>query len=259
MLPTKRERNGQPPHRADKPLGLQRSPHAPAPAPAPHGGGPRPYPTHPPARRAWPRTRGSGRAPPAAPLRPRGIPVPRRAPRWGEKRGPERWPCSRGTPRAGKQRGAAPGEGGAEERALPPHAQAAPREVSSTWRRGRGCRGAAVSRGRPPVPFPSRGGREGGQAGWMRPELGQVRAQPPEREGAAPPSPALLGGRRSGLRRGAPEAALPAPVPASGGGSGAGRCPREGCGAQRGALRRYRGCRGSVRPWAAAGVVRERV
>lgn len=42
----------------------------------------------------------------------------------------------------------------------------------------------------------------------MRPELGQVRAQPLEREGAVPPSPALLGGRRSGLRRGAPEAAL---------------------------------------------------
>lgn len=96
----------------------------------------------------------------------------------------------------------------------------------------------------------------------MRPELGQVRAQPLEREGAVPPSPALLGGRRSGLRRGAPEAALRRRSPPQEGGaerSGAGRCPREGCGAQRGALRRYRACRGSVRPWAGLGVVREPV
>lgn len=88
------------------------------------------------------------------------------------------------------------------DRALPAHAQAAPLEVSWRWRRGGCCRGVVGScvrrtevSARPPAPFPSRAGRDGGQAGWS---AAGARAGAGAAAGGGRPLPSHVSRQRAG-------------------------------------------------------------
>lgn len=240
LLKTIRERNHRPPHQADKPLGLQRSPHTPQPSPSPS---PAPAPGPSPAqaqaqaqpqpstepgqalpspapRTASPRTRGCDCVPPAAPLRARTLPAKAPVQTVRQARA-----CPAGSPHAagrcseGEAQGAGTlavrprnaedslpaRRGGADRAFLPLRAQLPSREVSAGGAAGAAAGRPLAASARPPSP-PGRGETDAVRAG-ARLESGQVRAQLLQGEASPAPCfpPPAVNGERVARGPGTPE------------------------------------------------------